>query len=65
MKWEPIETAPKDATSILVYFEGMSTYRVFRIEDNWFIETDRGTEIIDTNGHKALFWMPVPIPEGY
>lgn len=58
MEWQPIETAPKDGTKLLVF-------TVFgQIEVTQYIRADREEEIgmdgWDT--YEPAFWMPLPDP---
>lgn len=61
MKWEPIETAPRDGTWILgwrksnVFIDGVQTVMAFDdVEDHWV----DGCFEVDPPTH----WMPLPEP---
>lgn len=79
MKWQPIETAPKDGTEILVY-KNVATVDIIHIaswvnQDEWMHETECGdgwwsyTENSVSQrmleGYKyPTHWMPLPpLPE--
>ena len=58
-EWQPIETAPKDGTNILVWCpERNRVYLVYWDEfaDDWFAFTDRWISKVVSH------WMPVPKP---
>lgn len=58
MEWQPIETAPKDGTDILV-FNKFSKEQLVVFWDNgaWVFATNRDKCQIITNAH---YWMPLP-----
>jgi hypothetical protein len=63
-EWQPIETAPKDETDILVYlrFPGIvEMFVVYWDGDGWCYAHDRNGDPIVCN---PLFWMPLPSPPG-
>jgi len=58
MTWQPIETAPKDGTSVLVYDEGII------VISHWIGESDDmlgwwDNGIMDPS---PTHWMPLPEP---
>lgn len=77
-EWQPIETAPKDGTSILVACAGedigmgaveitewcvMENYRWELVEGDTYRKVrEAPTEFWDGNGHRATHWMPLPAP---
>ena len=60
MKWQPIETAPKDGTAILVYTCNEGFY-VVSYDDifsaPWRVRNDEGL-----NEDQPTHWMPLPEP---
>jgi len=56
MKWQPIETAPKDGTVILVYDETIGVFSAnwWEIKNAWFAES------ATVMSKKATHWMPLP-----
>jgi hypothetical protein len=72
MEWQPIETAPKDGTHILVYFgPGCGIYQCFWSEEpfgkgigSWCV-TDNKYEDRPLRGYSEgadSHWMPLPEP---
>lgn len=71
MTWQPIETAPRDGTSVLLLFEGVvhqgayhgpSDGAIFARKPsvyNWFSETC-GASLHDAD---VTHWQPLPPPE--
>ena len=66
-KWQPIETAPKDGTDILVYV-GPHQFAAWYHTDTesgcsmWAISTDRCNEAISFSTFLPTHWMPLPKP---
>lgn len=74
MDWQPIETAPRDGTGILVWTErgcfsvewnGPSLPRFEQNEsaysDGWYV--DNGSrDLYDLRGPSPTHWMPLPEP---
>lgn len=61
-EWQPIETAPKDGTSIIVYcrFGGRHDYAVvIRRREEWMVDTEDGWLSID---FYPTHWMTLPEP---
>jgi Protein of unknown function (DUF551) len=57
MNWQPIETAPKDGTDILVY----SNERI--ISAHWSVPADAWVEVVHDYSFAApTHWMPLPEP---
>ena len=60
--WQPIETAPKDGTSILICTEGMKSpwsarwEKMRRVPDRW-VSAGIGAVPFDPS-----FWQPLPTP---
>lgn len=66
-KWQPIETAPKDGTTILVCYDRCYDKNGFApIAVKWRTyhpNAKGGAEWRDSNGHKiqgVTHWMPLP-----
>jgi hypothetical protein len=68
MTWQPIETAPKDGSPLLVYFPEIGTWEVF-----WSTNVfDFGSWNVSDNKHEdrplrgwstqPTHWMPLPAP---
>jgi len=78
MEWQPIETAPKDGTRILIgRLDGNVGIDAIEICDWYVIERshyehveydlyrkvmDEPNESWNGNGHRATHWMPLPDP---
>jgi len=65
-QWQPIETAPKDGTWILVHHEWGIDFARWRPSDRWQAEGWE-TELYDRYGEPAeeidpTHWMPLPDP---
>ena len=71
MKWEPIDTAPKDGTVILVYREDAGIFTAHHVSpasivggcdysESWF--TTDGEDLTDD---MPTHWMPLPEPPTY
>jgi hypothetical protein len=64
MEWQPIETAPKDGTRVLVYVEpfgsliGSNTFNLFgrTSGDRWYCDG------VWLDGSVPTHWMPLPEP---
>ena len=70
MTWQPIETAPKDGTAILVYGKGRNTYAPYMGVREWYGEwldpNINGHDLNDDLTHivtsSLSHWMPLPEP---
>jgi hypothetical protein len=68
IKWEPIETAPKDRTTIDLWMTGPQNKDGNRVADCWWQSgkwvTDYGRDGIDEAGTMVgdypTHWMPIP-----
>lgn len=62
MNWQPIETAPKDGTWILL--SGCSFGHNMRVGRWYFWSDTQGCDWSDYNnrGFKPTHWMPLPEP---
>ena len=67
MEWQPIETAPKDGTEVLVYGDGQGmsvawweTKYIWVRPGAWVSDFGRS----DTHTHEPSHWMPLPPPPG-
>lgn len=62
MTWQPIETAPKDGTEVLVFGPRQDgTYLAAYQYDDWWVAgpwDERWTELLSPPTH----WMPLPAP---
>ena len=58
MDWQPIETAPKDATPILMWHAPNWTLIGWFYEDGSFYRTDG----LSFNRKDPTHWMPLPDP---
>ena len=68
-QWQPIETAPRDGTAILVYRSDMGVFSAHYVSPCEFIEDgDDEPGWFSTNGHDLsgndmpTHWMPIPQP---
>jgi Protein of unknown function (DUF551) len=64
MKWQPIETAPKDGTAILALVDGLheNTGEPFIAAVAWYRE---GFWLVNEEGgdtYQPTHWMPLPPP---
>lgn len=62
MSWQPIETAPKDGTDVLLWVvdgaRGWASLEVgFYEHDEWFAPDYRPIELY---AYRATHWMPLP-----
>jgi len=64
--WQPIETAPKDGTEILVWRKPIRVVaqwvkkdQSFGVEDSWTFLTE--AEGYDSD-YRPTHWMPLPLP---
>ena len=72
--WQPIETAPKDGTDILICRVGETEIEITQwcsYKNSHFVELSNGdfrkvndepTEFWNGNGHRATHWHPLPSP---
>jgi len=72
-EWQPIETAPRDGTRILVCYP-QSTWNKVNGRKKWYIKTTINTADFNERGHGTLaegcgislecctHWMPLPPP---
>lgn len=66
MEWQPIESAPRDGTSVLTYPHFLVTHW----EDDpevidqagWVRDYDNERDIYRAIRHKITHWMPLPPP---
>jgi len=76
MEWQPIETAPKDGTDILVMYIHISTQCVFNAfwikheeglnepeDEGWwsYVWSEVGRTLL-TDKQTPTYWMPLPQP---
>jgi len=68
MKWQPIETAPKDGTEVLLFFptgfwrdDRKIAIGFWGIGDDWFEGEADARSMTDFGDHPTL-WMPLPEP---
>lgn len=71
-EWQPIETAPKHAKRLLLYFPIYKGFAVFgRWDDDKYAKTPRpywthdmvrGYGVHETRKHQPTHWMPEPEP---
>lgn len=60
--WQPIETAPKDGRSVLVWWEHWALRPIvayYHYQDGWLASEKLGSE-----GGGPTHWMPLPDPPG-
>ena len=71
MNWQPIETAPKDGTRILVYQRGRQRWVCAVWDDNrysrkpspyWRPDDERSYGILASRNDQPTTWMPLPSP---
>lgn len=72
-EWQPIETAPKDGTKVLVYTgtrNGMTASPAMWDEDKYakrirpFWSRLDAIGRSDSRGNQPTHWMPMPLPPG-
>lgn len=65
MEWQPIETAPKDGSAILIYtphfYFGAGVYLAWWGEEWWEVCTE-GQTLHPYSTSRATHWMPLPEP---
>lgn len=62
-EWQPIDTAPKDGTEVLLLVYGMDTYRSWATDSRWFTELPSG-HLFWFDDEDVTHWAPLPkIPE--
>jgi hypothetical protein len=57
-EWQPIETAPKDGTAILVFHNRMVIEAWYSGRWGRFVQSETGGH----NGIAPTHWMPLPAP---
>lgn len=65
-EWEPIETAPKDETNVLLYFPGEYAWDCrmrsgWWYEDGWYDSECASNRMTDLYGEPS-HWQPLPLP---
>jgi hypothetical protein len=58
-QWQPIDTAPKDGTKILIY-DGVWITVSRWLNDDWVVSWNN--ENLCQGGDFVLHWMPLPAP---
>jgi hypothetical protein len=65
-EWQPIETAPKDGTTVLVYGMEMAAepYAIIPYACRWSADRSRWIEAGGEGWASCdpSFWMPLPVP---
>jgi hypothetical protein len=59
--WEPIETAPKDETHVLVCWAGAKPFRTFQNEDGEWSMHGCPTGVL-SGQFAPTYWQPLPSP---
>lgn len=68
MNWQPIKTALKDGTYILIYDSYLSIISIARwygeweLSDHYFYGAEGSFVYSDINQKKITHWMPLPEP---
>jgi hypothetical protein len=67
MEWQPIETAPKDGTTVLTYPHYIVTH--FVEEDSWngpgwAVSWEEELDVFVTMSNPPTHWLPLKPPEG-
>lgn len=61
--WQPIETAPKDGTPMLLTYWNDQTQDTLPVTSGfWSRLSDRWWSEISQKGCKPTHWMPLPLP---
>jgi hypothetical protein len=63
MQWQPIETAPKDGTNVLLFFRDWCRGGPL-VTAGWWVDGADVWEILEGSGGSADAWMPLPPPPG-
>jgi hypothetical protein len=62
-QWQPIETAPKDGTPILVYMEESIIEAEWKYEQWWpVVLPSHGCGCCSHDNDEPTHWMPLPEP---
>lgn len=66
MDWQPIDTAPKDGTRILLLIDGMAIEGTLPIGSSKYLDlaitSQHGCGCCATNDDWPTHWMPLPQP---
>lgn len=71
MDWQPIETAPKDGESVLLYFPDGAPWNEGNIgigfwagdgSDNWYASECDSHNMTADGQRNPTHWMPLPVP---
>lgn len=62
MTWQPIETAPKDGTSILLFIEGQVIEGQWGDWEDWSVAcvSSHGCGCCSSDNEAPTHWMPLP-----
>ncbi len=60
MEWQPIETAPRDATHVLGYADGEMTTVYWTTWGGWSLVAPGG--YAEEDDWEPTHWMPLPAP---
>jgi len=64
--WQPIETAPKDGTLIIVYRPSGKSKNIPKVGTDYFGEIYDGATKVwmkSSSGTEPTHWMPLPLPQ--
>jgi len=67
MNWQPIETAPRDGTNILVLMEGVVIEASWQGSGYWVVScvSSHGCGCCGSDNEEPTHWMPLPAaPKG-
>ena len=62
MKWQPIKTAPKDGTPILVWDGYNITSAKWEVDYDWWEICVPSDGYVDSNCIEPTHWQPLPPP---
>ncbi len=63
MQWQPIETAPKDDTEVLLYWPYWNKHRAITGSYSPSLKEFKSEWCLSSNQEQPTHWMPLPTPQ--